>query len=163
MIRRPPRSTLTDTLFPYTTLFRSDDRRRGRVFADRVAETRLPLVYLNRVGGQDELVFDGCSFVLDGDGRTLHRLIDWEEEERVTRWAKGADGRWTCAPGALAEWDTHPADLYHAMKVGLRDYVTRHRFSGLVLGLSGGIDSGTWAAVAADALGADKVWCVMLP
>src|SRR3546814_8869090 len=85
-----------------------DDRRLVRVFADRVAETRLPLVYLNRVGGQDELVFDGCSFVLDGDGRTLHRLIDWEEEERVTRWAKGADGRWTCAPGGLAKWVPTP-------------------------------------------------------
>src|SRR3546814_8296656 len=56
-----------------------DDRRLGRVFADRVAETRLPLVYLNRVGGQDELVFDGCSFILDGDGRTLHRLVRSEE------------------------------------------------------------------------------------
>src|SRR3546814_13574591 len=65
-----------------------DDRRLGRVFADRVAETRLPLVYLNRVGGQDELVFDGCSLVLDGDGRALHRLIDWAGEERVTRWGR---------------------------------------------------------------------------
>src|SRR3546814_18680877 len=73
------------------------------------------------------------------------RISDWSSdvcssdlEERVTRWAKGADGRWTCAPGALAEWDTHPADLYHAMMVGLRDYVERNRFPGVVLGLWGG-------------------------
>src|SRR3546814_16223737 len=83
-----------------------DDRRLGRVFADRVAETRLPLAYLNRVGGQDELVFDGCSFVLDGDGRTLRRPTDWAEEERVPRWEKGAAGRWTCPPGAPAYLDT---------------------------------------------------------
>src|SRR3546814_17111819 len=88
------------------------------------------------------------------------RISDWSSDvcssDLVTRWAKGADGRWTCAPGALAEWDTHPADLYHAMMVGLRDYVERNRFPGVVLGLSGGIDSAICAAVAADALGADK-------
>lgn len=140
-----------------------DERRLSQVFAGRVAETALPLIFLNRVGGQDELVFDGCSFVLNGDGATAHRLTDWEEEERVTRWAKGADDGWECDAGAIAAWDDHPADIYSAMIVSLRDYVERNRFPGVVLGLSGGIDSAICAAIAADALGPDRVWCVMMP
>ena len=139
-----------------------DERRLAQVFGARVAETGLPLIFLNRVGGQDELVFDGCSFVLGGDGGAAHRLIDWEAEERVTRWTKGAGG-WTCEPGAIAEWDAHPADIYSAMILSLRDYVERNGFPGVVLGLSGGIDSAICAAIAADALGPDKVWCAMLP
>lgn len=139
-----------------------DDRRLSQVFAGRVAETTLPLIFLNRIGGQDELVFDGCSFVLNGDGTTAHRLIDWEAEERITHWTKGASG-WTCEAGTIAEWDAHPADIYHAMVIALRDYIERNRFPGVVLGLSGGIDSAICAAIAADALGPDKVWCVMMP
>ena len=139
-----------------------DDRRLTQVFAARVAETGLPLIFLNRIGGQDELVFDGCSFVLNPDGQAAHRLADWEAEERVTRWIKG-EGGWTCEPGAIAAWEAHPADIYSAMILSLRDYVTRNRFPGVVLGLSGGIDSAICAAIAADALGPDKVWCVMLP
>ncbi|WP_293701429.1 MULTISPECIES: NAD+ synthase [unclassified Sphingopyxis] len=139
-----------------------DERRLTQVFASRVAETGLPVIFLNRVGGQDELVFDGCSFVLNLDGSTAHRLIDWEAEERVTRWAKGANG-WTCEAGAIAEWEAHPADIYSAMIMSLRDYVERNRFPGVVLGLSGGIDSAICAAIAADALGPDRVWCVMMP
>ncbi|MBJ7500917.1 MAG: NAD+ synthase [Sphingopyxis sp.] len=140
-----------------------DDRRLSQVFASRVAETGLPLIFLNRIGGQDELVFDGCSFVLNDDGRAAHRLIDWEAEERVTRWSNKGDGRWVCEAGAIAEWEAHPADIYSAMILSLRDYVERNRFPGVVLGLSGGIDSAICAAIAADALGPDKVWCVMLP
>lgn len=139
-----------------------DDRRLTQVFAARVTETGLPLIFLNRIGGQDELVFDGCSFVLNGDGRAAHRLIDWEAEERITRWTKGAGG-WECEAGVIAEWEAHPADIYSAMILSLRDYVERNRFPGVVLGLSGGIDSAICAAIAADALGPDKVWCVMLP
>lgn len=140
-----------------------DERRLSQVFASRVAETKLPLIFLNRIGGQDELVFDGCSFVLNDDGTTAHRLTDWGGEERVTRWTNAGDGRWVCEPGAIAEWEAHPADIYSAMIVSLRDYVTRNRFPGVVLGLSGGIDSAICAAIAADALGPDKVWCVMMP
>ena len=139
-----------------------DERRLSQVFASRVAETGLPLIFLNRIGGQDELVFDGCSFVLNGDGAAAHRLTDWEAEERVTRWTKDAAG-WRCDAGAIAEWEAHPADIYSAMILSLRDYVERNRFPGVVLGLSGGIDSAICAAIAADALGPDKVWCVMLP
>jgi NAD+ synthase len=139
-----------------------DERRLTQVFASRVAETSLPVLFLNRIGGQDEIVFDGCSFVLNSDGTTAHRLTDWEPEERVTHWTKGADG-WTCETGVIAEWEAHPADIYSAMILSLRDYVERNRFPGVVLGLSGGIDSAICAAIAADALGPDKVWCVMLP
>ncbi len=139
-----------------------DDRRLEQVFAARVAETGLPLIFLNRIGGQDELVFDGCSFVLNADGKAAHHLPDWEEHLRVTHWRKGTNG-WECGGGELAEWEDHPADIYSAMVLALRDYVDRNRFPGVVLGLSGGIDSAICAAIAADALGPDRVWCVMLP
>lgn len=139
-----------------------DDRRLEQVFAARVAETGLPLIFLNRIGGQDELVFDGCSFVLNADGKAAHHLPDWEEHLRITHWRKGANS-WACEGGELAVWEDHPADIYSAMVLALRDYVDRNRFPGVVLGLSGGIDSAICAAIAADALGPDRVWCVMLP
>lgn len=139
-----------------------DDRRSDQVFAARVRETGLPLVFLNRIGGQDELVFDGASFVMNGDGAIVWRLPDWEESLAITQWTRGADG-WTCAAGRLAKWDETPADIYHAMVIALRDYVNANRFPGVVLGLSGGIDSAICAAIAADALGPDRVWCVMMP
>ncbi|MGF7169916.1 NAD+ synthase [Sphingobium xanthum] len=140
-----------------------DDFRIKGVCAQRVEETDLPLLYLNRVGGQDELVFDGASFILNADGDIAHCLPDWDEALVVTDWVREADGSWFCKPGEVHELDAHPADIYHAMLVGLRDYVNRNRFPGVVLGLSGGIDSALSAAVAVDALGADRVWCVMLP
>ena len=138
------------------------DDRRLNLAVKRVVETGLPLVYLNRVGGQDELVFDGASFVLNATRTLAHQLPDWDETIRLTEWTRGETG-WTCATGELSQQDDDPADVYHAMLVGLRDYVNRNRFPGVVLGLSGGIDSALSAAVAVDALGADRVWCVMLP
>lgn len=139
-----------------------DELRSAKVVAARVAETQLPIAYLNRVGGQDELVFDGASFVLNRDGSCAHQLRDWEEELRLTQWARGGDG-WHCAAGEIAALEPNPGDVYHAMLIGLRDYVNRNGFSGVVLGLSGGIDSAICAAIAADALGPERVWCVMLP
>ena len=136
--------------------------RRLSVAVSRVTETGLPLAFLNRVGGQDELVFDGASFVLNADRTLAHRLPDWHEELRLTQWQRGPGG-WTCMPGEISPADADPEDIYHAMLVGLRDYVDRNRFPGVVLGLSGGIDSALSAAVAVDALGADRVWCVMMP
>ena len=140
-----------------------DDRRIAVIACARVRETGLPLVLLNRTGGQDEIVFDGASFVLGSDGAVVHQLPDWEEALVVTQWQRGADGGWACVPGDRHELDPHPTDIYHAMVIGLRDYVNRNRFPGVVLGLSGGIDSALSAAVAVDALGADRVWGVMLP
>ena len=138
-----------------------DDRRLSLAVA-RVTETGLPLVYLNRVGGQDELVFDGASFVLNADRKLALQLPDWDEVVQLTHWTR--NGRhWACAPGPIAPRDDDPADIYHAMLVALRDYVNRNGFPGVVLGMSGGIDSALSAAVAVDALGADRVWCVMMP
>lgn len=139
-----------------------DDLRHEGVALHRVKETGLPLAYLNRVGGQDELVFDGASFVLNADGSMAHQLADWEEQERVTHWQRTDDG-WACEPGEIATLEPHPADTYMAMMVGLRDYVDTNGFPGVVLGMSGGIDSAICAAIAADALGPERVWAVMLP
>jgi NAD+ synthase len=139
-----------------------DDLRVCGVAAKRVAETGLPLALVNRVGGQDELVFDGAGFVLNADQSVAHQLPDWEEHLRETVWERGDDG-WRCVPGEIAALDPHPADTYHAMMIGLRDYVNANRFPGVVLGMSGGIDSALSAAVAVDALGPERVWCVMLP
>jgi len=129
--------------------------------AARVAATGLPLIYVNQVGGQDELVFDGGSFVVGVDGGLAASLPPWRVEIALTEWRRGAEG-WDCA-GPLAAPCGRLESLYLAMVVGLRDYVTKNRFPGVVLGLSGGIDSALAAAVAVDALGADRVHCVMMP
>lgn len=128
----------------------------------RAADTSLPLAYLNRVGGQDELVFDGASFVVNGDGRLAVQMSDWEESVVHTKWTRTARG-WNCDRGEIAELAGHPEDIYCAMVMALRDYVNQNGFPGVVLGLSGGIDSAACAAIAADALGPERVWCVMLP
>ena len=140
-----------------------DDRRLSLAVA-RVTETGLPLVYLNRVGGQDELVFDGASFIVNADRSLAVQLPDWDETVVTTHWTRhGLGHHWTCAQGPRVALDEDPADIYHAMLVALRDYVNRNGFPGVVLGLSGGIDSALSAAVAVDALGPDRVWCVMMP
>jgi NAD+ synthase len=139
-----------------------DQYRSTAVVGARVSETGLPMAYLNRVGGQDELTFDGASFVLNGDGLMAHQLPDWEEDLRITHWARGVDG-WRCEVGEISPLAAHPGDAYTAMVVGLRDYVNANRFPGVILGLSGGIDSAICAAIAADALGPERVWCVMMP
>jgi NAD+ synthase len=128
---------------------------------ERVAETGLPLVYVNQVGGQDELVFDGSSFVLDGQGKPAAGVAPWVEAVEITRWSREPSG-WLCE-GAQAAPASRLENVYQALVAGLRDYVVKNRFPGVVLGLSGGIDSALCAAIAADALGPDKVWCVMMP
>jgi NAD+ synthase len=144
---------------PYET---DKDDQRQRLVRDRVVETGLPLVYLNRVGGQDELVFDGSSFVTNDDGSIAVQMPDFEEAMVLTDWVRTPNG-WRCEPGERATLSPYPEDMYRAMMVALRDYVAANGFPGVILGLSGGIDSALSAAVAVDALGADKVWCVMLP
>ena len=138
------------------------DDKRLSLAAMRVAETGLPLAYLNRVGGQDEIVFDGASFVMNADRRIAVQFPDWEERVTLTTWFRSSKG-WVCEEGHKHRLDPYPEDIYHAMQIGLADYVNRNRFPGVVLGLSGGIDSALSAAVAVDALGADRVWCVMMP
>jgi NAD+ synthase len=139
-----------------------DELRIDEIARRRAVDTGVPMVYLNRVGGQDELVFDGASFVMNGDGSLAVQMRDWEEQVVETRWTKGANG-WRCDQGELSPLADHPGDIYCAMVLALRDYVNRNGFPGVVLGLSGGIDSALCAAIAVDALGADKVWNVMLP
>ncbi len=136
--------------------------RRFAVAAARAAEAQLPLVYVNQVGGQDELVFDGGSFVLTKNGRMVQGLPYWEEAVAIATLTRGEDG---FVP-VTADVPTPPEGLgavYQAMMLGLRDYVEKNRFPGVVLGLSGGIDSALTAAVAVDALGADRVRTVMMP
>jgi len=135
---------------------------RVALAATRAREAGLPLAYLNQIGGQDELVFDGASFVLNADGALALHMPGWREDVRVTDWSK-AGGKWVCAPGEKAERGGRPVQVYQAMMLGLRDYVNKNRFPGVVLGLSGGIDSALSAAVAVDALGADRVRLVMMP
>jgi NAD+ synthase len=135
---------------------------RLNVAVARVVEAGLPLVYLNQVGGQDELVFDGGSFVLNADRRLAVQLPSWEEAVVLTRWQRD-NGQWICAQGAVADGEEMNAALYAGMVLGLKDYVNKNRFPGVVLGLSGGIDSALSAAVAVDALGAERVRCVMMP
>ena len=138
------------------------DDQRQRLVRSRALQTGLPIAYINRVGGQDELAFDGSSFVMHPDGELAVQMPDWEESLLVTEWARTPDG-WRCQTRCEHELDRFPADVYRAMMVALRDYVGRNGFPGVILGLSGGIDSALSAAVAVDALGADKVRGVMLP
>ncbi len=135
---------------------------RMNIAVARVTETGLPLAYLNQIGGQDELVFDGASFVLNGDASLAVQLPDWEEALVITHWERTDDG-WRCKSGPRAHIEEADPAGYHASVLGLRDYVEKNRFPSVVLGLSGGIDSALVAAMAVDALGPDRVHCVMLP
>jgi NAD+ synthase len=136
---------------------------RLKLAAARIHETGVPLIYLNQLGGQDEVVYDGASFVLNADGTLPAALCSWEECVTITEWRRNGEGKWVCAPGDKFVAEDRSSQVYHAMMLALRDYVNKNRFPGVVLGLSGGIDSAISAAVAVDALGAERVRCVMLP
>ncbi len=127
----------------------------------RVVESGLPLVYVNQIGGQDEIVFDGGSFVVGADRHLKVQLPAWRE--CVRRVAFRRDGEGWVAEGEIAKVADGLESIYQAMVVGLRDYVEKSRFPGVILGLSGGIDSALSAAVAVDALGPDRVRAVMMP
>jgi NAD+ synthase len=129
---------------------------------ERAAETGLPLVYVNQIGGQDELVFDGGSFVINGDGTLAKHLPLWQEQIVLTRWSRD-NGVLRC--DGSEEWNEPPRldAVYNAMMLGLRDYVVKNQFPGVVLGMSGGIDSALTATVAVDALGHERVRGVRLP
>ena len=130
----------------------------------RTSESRAPLAYVNQVGGQDELVFDGGSFVMNADGTLAHRLPFWREAIVVTKWERDSHG-FRCVGPVLPDvpQQSRLDSIYSAMMLGLRDYVRKNGFKGIVLGLSGGIDSALTAAVAVDALGAERVRGVRLP
>jgi NAD+ synthase len=135
---------------------------RVQLAVQRVVETGLPFVFLNQVCGQDELVFEGASFVLNADRDLALQMPMFEEQVAITDWTRGPQG-WACAPQPLSPPVPRMEQIYRAMMLGLRDYVDKNRFPGVVLGLSGGIDSALSAAVAADALGPDRVRAVMMP
>ena len=130
---------------------------RHQVLRERVTETGLPMLYCNMVGGQDELVFDGGSFALDADGALAYQASAFEERLDVIALR---DGRWVS--DIRCEQLGTEAEVYEALRVGVRDYLGKNRFPGVLIGLSGGIDSALTLAIAVDALGADRVRAVMM-
>ena len=134
---------------------------RLSIVVARVTESGLPLVYLNQVGGQDELVFDGASFALNADLSVAAQLPAFEESITTLRWSK-TDSGWRCNGPIAPVLDGDKGD-YAACVLGVRDYVDKNGFPAVLLGVSGGIDSALCAAIAVDALGADRVRGVMLP
>jgi len=142
---------------------RTQQQAREQVLAMRAQENALPLVYVNMVGGQDELVFDGGSVVVDAGGRVQFRAPLFEEDLYVVEVDRARDGR--LAPRGAAVTKVPPlAELvYRALVLGTRDYVEKNGFAGVVLGLSGGIDSALTLTIAVDALGRDRVHAVMMP
>ncbi|RNF33832.1 NAD+ synthase [Paracoccus methylarcula] len=137
------------------------DLRMGHMVG-RVVETGLPLVYVNLVGGQDDQLYDGASFVLNPGGRKVVQLPAFEEVIAHVDFTRGEDG-WRAEPGELAPQPDAWEQDYHAMMLGLREYLCKSGFSRMVLGLSGGIDSALVATIATDAIGPENVRCVMLP
>ncbi|MBV8110894.1 MAG: NAD+ synthase [Hyphomicrobiales bacterium] len=128
----------------------------------RVTESGVPLIYINQVGGQDELVFDGASFALHADRALAFQLPAFREVVRTVRWERSGNG-WRCVDGVIVPIEEGDEADYFACMLGLRDYVNKNGFRGVVFGLSGGVDSALVAALAVDALGVDRVRCVMLP
>ena len=136
--------------------------RRVALAVSRVVETGLPFVFCNQVCGQDELVFEGASFVLNADRSLACVMPSFQEALAVTEWRRGANGM-VCTPMPVPPEPSDQEKIYRGLMLGLADYVNKNGFPGILLGLSGGIDSAFSAAVAVDALGADRVRAVMLP
>ncbi|MDC1209920.1 NAD+ synthase [Pseudomonadota bacterium] len=143
---------------PYTIKKRD---QRMSVAVSRVLESKLPLIYLNRVGGQDELVFDGSSFCLSYDGSLTCQLHDFKEETSEITIEK-KDNNWVFK-AEINNVSSNLEGLYKALVMGVRDYVNNNNFPGVVLGMSGGIDSALVAAIATDALGPELVKAIMMP
>jgi NAD+ synthase len=144
---------------PYS---RDKDDIRLNIALARIAEYALPIVYANQVGGQDELVFDGSSFGIHADRSLAFQLPSFCERVTIVRWERSG-GTWRCAGGPMAKLEEDERADYTACVLGLRDYVDKNGFSGVVLGLSGGVDSALVATLSVDALGKERVRCVMLP
>ena len=143
---------------PFTV---SKNEERENIATLRVNETKLPIVYLNRTGGQDELIFDGSSFALNHDGKKFYSSSEFKEETVEINFQK-SNGKWL-GQGNLNNSSSPSERLYKALVLGLRDYVNNNKFPGVVLGLSGGVDSALVAALATDAFGPDLVQAIMLP
>lgn len=137
-------------------------RLREDVLAQRAREIRLPIVYVNQVGGQDELVFDGGSFVVNAGGETMLRGPACRTDLLYADFLRD-EGQWQVLAGKLAPLSSPEKQVYEVLMLGVRDYVEKNAFPGVLLGLSGGIDSALTLAIAADALGADRVAALMMP
>ncbi|MGD9638697.1 MAG: NAD+ synthase [Alphaproteobacteria bacterium] len=138
--------------------------KRKEKAKQRILETGLPMMYANLVGGQDELVFDGASFVMNADQKIAVQLSEFVEELYITDWNfDNKTKKWFCEESRRSSLLDDNANVYQAMMMGLADYVNKNGFKGVVIGMSGGIDSALTAAVAVDALGADRVKLVMMP
>jgi len=144
---------------PYSLRYQ---RRREDIARARIKDTGLPIVYVNMLGGQDELIFDGGSFAMNATGEVVQRAAPFKEE-LYTVDIDLVDGKAVPRRGHIEPELSEEASVYNALVLGVRDYVTKHRFPGVVLGLSGGIDSALTLAIAVDALGADRVQAVMMP
>jgi len=144
---------------PYS---RDKEEVRLNIAVARVTESDLPIIYVNQIGGQDELVFDGASFGLNADRTLGFQLPAFRELVRTLHWERTGN-QWRCVDGPIEPVETGDRADYRACMLGLRDYVDKNGFKGVVLGLSGGVDSALVAALAVDALGAARVRCVMLP
>ena len=138
-------------------------REREEIARARVRDVGLPMAYVNLVGGQDELVFDGNSFVMDAQGQVVMRAPPFVEDIYLTEFVRDARGKVVPRPGPVAPELSDEASVYGALVLGVRDYVDKHRFPGVVMGLSGGVDSALTLAIAVDALGQDRVQAVMMP
>ena len=138
-------------------------REREEVARARIREVGLPLAYVNLVGGQDELVFDGNSFVMDAAGEVVLRAPAFEAGTWVAEFTRDSRGHVVPRPAAVAAELSDDASVYRALVLGVRDYVGKHGFPGVVMGLSGGVDSALTLAIAVDALGKDRVQAVMMP
>ena len=148
---------------PHGSPFEIDKlQERFEMAASRVRETGLPLILVNQVGGQDELVFDGNSFVLDARGKVVVRLDSFREDWEIVTLVRGESGL-EPQPGRNQEPQSTTRQIYQALLLGLRDYIGKNHFPGVLVGLSGGIDSALTAVLAVDALGPDSVHAVMMP
>jgi NAD+ synthase (glutamine-hydrolysing) len=138
-------------------------RERESVANARVRAVGLPLLYVHMVGGQDELIFDGNSFVMDAGGAVVQRAPAFEEGTYLAEFARESNGRVAPVGGEVAPELSDEESVYRALVLGVRDYVNKHGFPGVVMGLSGGVDSALTLAIAVDALGASRVHAVMMP
>ena len=138
-------------------------QREQKIGRARVGETGIPLVFVNLIGGQDELVFDGNSFVMDAHGEVTMRVPAFVEGLYPVDLVKDGSGAITPLPGDIVPLQSKEESVYGALVQGTRDYVDKHRFPGVVLGLSGGVDSALTLVIAVDALGADRVHSVAMP
>lgn len=141
---------------------RNKTLRRIEVAREQALRSGIPIIYANQVGGQDELVFDGGSFALNEQGRSVFQMKHFESHISVSHWQRKTTG-WQCISGPNESLLNGLAADYQACVLGLRDYVNKNRFKDVILGLSGGIDSALCAAMAVDALGAERVRSVMMP